>query len=80
MSGLGAVVARTPGGREVASSILVAPTIEMIMKYAFVTVAILAIWFGTILLAMAYPEIGLVLPLVAIGLTLVLFVIGFSKK
>ena len=26
-SGLGAVVARTPGGREVASSILVAPTI-----------------------------------------------------
>lgn len=27
MSGLGAVVARTPGGREVASSILVAPTI-----------------------------------------------------
>ena len=29
-SGLGAVVARTPGGREVASSILVAPTKEKI--------------------------------------------------
>lgn len=29
MSGLGAVVARTPGGREVASSILVAPTIDI---------------------------------------------------
>ena len=50
------------------------------MKYAFVIVAILAVWLGTILLAVCSPEIGLFLPVFAIVMTAVLFLIGFGKK
>lgn len=50
------------------------------MKYAFVIVAILAVWLGTILLAVCSPEIGLFLPVFAIVMTVVLFLIGFGKK
>lgn len=50
------------------------------MKYAFMTLAILAVWLGMILLAIFNPHIGIFLPIMAIILTLVLFVIGFGKK
>ena len=74
------MVARTPGGREVASSILVAPTIRSFMKYAFVVLAVLAIWLGVILLAVFNPGAGIFLPIFAIALTVILFLIGFGKK
>lgn len=50
------------------------------MKYAFVVLAILAIWIGMILLALCNPEIGIFLPIFAIIMTAVLFMIGFGKK
>lgn len=50
------------------------------MKYAFVILAILAIWLGTILLAIFNSAVGMFLPIFAIILTVILFVIGFGKK
>ena len=50
------------------------------MKYAFVTLGVLAMWLGVILLAMFNPSIGVFLPIFAMVLTVVLFVIGFRKK
>lgn len=50
------------------------------MKYAFVTLAILAIWLGVVLLAVFNPGVGIFLPVFAMILTLVLFIIGFGKK
>ena len=50
------------------------------MKYAFVVLAILAVWLGMILLAFCNPEVGIFLPIFAIILTVVLFLIGFGKK
>lgn len=50
------------------------------MKYAFVTMAVLAIWLGTILLACFNVEIGVFLPCFAIFMTAVIFIIGFCKK
>ncbi len=80
--GLAQLVARTPGGREVASSSLVSLTTwyNRLMKYAFVILAILAIWLGTILLTIFNSAVGMFLPIFAIILTVILFVIGFGKK
>ena len=50
------------------------------MKYAFVVLAILAVWLGAILLAVFNPEIGLFLPIFTLIMTVILFVIGFRKK
>ena len=50
------------------------------MKYAFVTVAILAVWVGVNLLALRTATTGIFLPIFAIVLTLILFMIGFGKK
>lgn len=50
------------------------------MKYAFVILAILAIWLGTILLAIFINGVGVFLPIFAIVMTVILFVIGFGKK
>lgn len=50
------------------------------MKYAFVVLAILAVWLGAILLAVFNTEIGILLPVFMIVMTVVLFVIGFRKK
>lgn len=50
------------------------------MKYAFVVVAILAVWVGTILLAVCNPGIGMFLPIFAMVMTVILFLIGFGKK
>lgn len=51
-----------------------------LMKYAFVVLAILAVWLGTILLAVVNSEIGLFLPIFSMVLTVLLFMIGFGKK
>ena len=49
LSGVGAVVARTSGGREVASSILVPPTISFLLYVAILSLAIVfffnIVWF-----------------------------------
>lgn len=50
------------------------------MKYMFVVIAILAVWVGVILLAIANSSIGIFLPIFAMVMTLVLFLIGFGKK
>lgn len=50
------------------------------MKYAFVVVAILAVWLGMILLAICNPGMGMFLPVFAVVMTVVLFLIGFEKK
>lgn len=50
------------------------------MKYAFVTLAILAIWIGVILLAIFNAGVGMFLPIFAMVMTMILFVIGFGKK
>lgn len=50
------------------------------MKYAFVVVAILAVWVGTIFLAVCNPGIGMFLPIFAMVMTVILFLIGFGKK
>lgn len=54
--------------------------VEIFMKYAFVVLAILAIWIGMILLAFCNPEVGIFLPIFAMILTVILFLIGFGKK
>ena len=50
------------------------------MKYAFVSLAILAVWVGTILIVGILRNDHILLPLVALAMTLVLFLIGFAKK
>lgn len=50
------------------------------MKYAFVVLAILAVWVGMILLALGNPGVGIFLPIFAIVITVVMFLIGFGKK
>ncbi len=50
------------------------------MKYAFVVLAVFAIWLSTILLAVFNPTVGIFLPIFAMVLTVILFVIGFGKK
>lgn len=53
---------------------------NFLMKYAFMILAVFAVWLGTIILAVTNPEIGIFLPVFAIILTVCLFVIGFGKK
>jgi hypothetical protein len=50
------------------------------MKYAFVVLAILAIWLGTILLAIFSSGVGVFLPIFSMVMTVILFIIGFGKK
>lgn len=50
------------------------------MKYAFVSISIIAIWFALILIVVSLEQDGLMLPLVALGMTVVLFWIGFGGK
>lgn len=50
------------------------------MKYAFMTLAVLAVWLGIILLAVFNPGVGIFLPIFAVALTVILFFIGFGKK
>ncbi len=50
------------------------------MKYAFVIVAILALWLGMIVLAMCDSVTGIFLPSFAVVMTVTLFLVGFRKK
>lgn len=50
------------------------------MKYLFVSLAILAVWVGTILIVAFLKNTNILLPLVALAMSLVLFLIGFAKK
>lgn len=50
------------------------------MKYAFVVVAIFAVWLGVVLLALINSKVGIFLPIFAMVLSVVLFLIGFGKK
>lgn len=50
------------------------------MKYAFVSVSVVAIWLATILMVYFLDYEGIFLPLLALAMTVVLFVIGFVRK
>ena len=50
------------------------------MKYAFVIVVVLAVWVGTILLAVCRTEIVILLQVFAIVMTLILFMIVIGKR
>lgn len=50
------------------------------MRYAFVSISILAIWLAIILMVIFLDQKGITLPLVALGMTVVLFEIGFGVK
>ncbi len=50
------------------------------MKYAFVSISIIAIWVAIILIVLALEQEGIMLPLVALFMTIILFYIGFGEK
>jgi len=50
------------------------------MKYAFVSLTILAVWVGTIIIVGVLEERSLLLPVTALVMTLVLFYLGFVRK
>jgi len=50
------------------------------MRYAFVSISIIAIWIALILIVIGLEQDGILLPLVALVMTLVLFHIGFGGK
>ncbi|MFA5602933.1 MAG: hypothetical protein WDA21_04340 [Bacilli bacterium] len=50
------------------------------MKYAFVSVSIIAIWIAVILMVIFLNQRSIMLPLVALTMTVILFTIGFGGK
>lgn len=50
------------------------------MKYAFVSLSIIAIWIAIILIVIFLDYNEITLPIVALLMTLVLFFIGFRSK
>jgi hypothetical protein len=50
------------------------------MRYAFVTISILAIWIAIIIIVYALQQEGYFLPIVALVMTVVLFLFGFVRK
>ena len=50
------------------------------MKYAFVTISILAIWLSIILIVVSLKLTGILLPMVALFITVLFFWIGFGGK
>lgn len=50
------------------------------MKYAFVSISILAIWIAVILIVSVLQYDGIMLPFVALIMTVLLFEIGFGGK
>jgi hypothetical protein len=50
------------------------------MRYAFVSISIIAIWIAVILIVVLLNQEGIMLPLVALIMTVVLFEIGFGGK
>jgi hypothetical protein len=53
---------------------------ELPMKYAFVTISIIAIWIAVILMVIFLKQKDIMLPLVALIMTVILFAIGFGGK
>ena len=50
------------------------------MKYAFVTISILAIWISIVSIVIVLDYKDIVLPIIGLVLTLILFEIGFGGK
>jgi hypothetical protein len=50
------------------------------MKYAFVTISIIAIWIATIIVVYFLEYQGIFLPIIALIMTVILFIIGFAGK
>jgi hypothetical protein len=50
------------------------------MKYAFVTLSIVAVWVATITVVYFLDSKSVFLPLVALAMTVALFLIGFVRK
>ena len=50
------------------------------MRYAFVSISIIAIWISMLVLIIATEYSGIVLPIVALILTIILFEIGIASK
>lgn len=50
------------------------------MKYAFVSISIIAMWFAIILMVIFMNYNGVMLPLVALFMTIIMFEIGFGGK
>ncbi|MDR1032941.1 MAG: hypothetical protein LBL84_02935 [Candidatus Nomurabacteria bacterium] len=50
------------------------------MKYAFVTLSIVAVWLAVILVVLALDTKGVFLPLTALIMTVALFMIGFVRR
>jgi hypothetical protein len=50
------------------------------MKYAFVTISILAIWIATIMVVYFLGTNTIFLPLTALAMSVILFIIGFGGK
>ena len=50
------------------------------MKYAFVSLSIIAIWIAVILIVTLLKQDGIMLPIVALVMTVILFEIGIGGK
>ena len=50
------------------------------MKYAFVSLSIIAVWIAVILIVTFLHNDGILLPVVALLMTIVLFTIGIGGK
>jgi hypothetical protein len=50
------------------------------MRYAFVTLSIIAIWIAIIMIVIFLDQQGIMLPLIALIMTVILFEIGFGGK
>lgn len=50
------------------------------MRYAFVSLSIIAIWAAVILMVTFLNQDGIMLPVVALVMTVILFEIGFGGK
>lgn len=50
------------------------------MKYAFVSISIIAIWIAIIIITTTLNQNNILLPLIALSMTVILFIIGFGEK
>ncbi|MDR2064021.1 MAG: hypothetical protein LBQ02_04550 [Candidatus Nomurabacteria bacterium] len=50
------------------------------MKYAFVTISIIAVWVATVMVVCFLDYQGVFLPIVALVMTVALFIMGFASK
>ena len=50
------------------------------MKYAFVSLSIIAIWIAFVLMIIFLEYEGIILPMIALIMTVILFILGFGDK